>query len=286
MGPAGGPPGSPGGGPGGGGGRGGGPNTLIIAIVALVAVIAVAAVGFVVLGGDDDDSTDTADQAADDAGDAGDAADDAVEPRDDVTVADLEPVLLTTADVPAGYTQVEWVDDDADALTPEDVEATPECEAALERFGGTDASRQETGAEFEMENGANIEHTLSAAVAGDVTVAEVQAGMTSCGTFSYDDDGQVGTVTLTAEPLSGIGDAAVGVSMVVETSVEGTPVTAEMYGVLADRDGIHSSVAVTGGFPEDALTSGGPLVSDPPDRDAAVAMAETVDADIQASLGG
>jgi hypothetical protein len=55
------------------------------------------------------------------------------------------------------------------------------------------------------------------------------------------------------------------------------------------RPGSWWGVRVATGRPpnaDDALTSGGPLVSDSPDRDAAMALARTADARIQAAVAG
>jgi hypothetical protein len=238
-------------------------TTLLVAAIAVLAVIAVGTIGFVVLGGDDDDSADGG------------------EARTDLTLADLEPALLTTGDVPEGFESIPWEDDaDDDELTPDQIDGSPECEQVLERFSLSDGARQETGSEFEAENGASIESTLSVAIPDDVTVDEVREGINTCGTFSYDDGDSAGEITMSAEPVDGIGDSALFVTMVVATQAEGYDVSVEMNGILWDRSGVHSSVSYTGGFDDDAMSSG-ELHSLPIDQDALRSAAEAVDAKLE-----
>lgn len=244
------------------------PNTtLLVAAIAVLAVIAVGTIGFVVLGGDDDDSAD---------GGAGGG-----EARTDLTLADLEPALLTAGDVPEGFESIPWEDDaDDDELTSDQIDGTAECEQVLERFSMSDGSREETGAEFEAENGASIESTLSVAIPDDITVDEVREGINTCGTFSYDDGDTTGEITMSAEPVDGIGDSALFVTMVVATQAQGYDVSVEMNGILWDRSGVHSSVSFTGGFDDDAMSTS-ELHSLPIDQDALRSAAEAVDAKLE-----
>lgn len=238
-------------------------TTLLLVAIAVLAVIAVGTIGFVVLGGDDDDSADSG------------------EARTDLTLADLEPALLAAGDVPEGFESITWEDEaDDDTLTPDQIDGSPECEQVLERFSMSDSSRQETGSEFEAENGASIENTLSVAIPDDVTVDEVLEGINTCGSFSYDDGETSGDITMSAEPVDGIGDSALFVTLVVATQAEGYDVSVEMNGILWDRSGVHSSVAFTGGFDESDLSSG-ELHSLPVDQDALRSAAEAVDAKLE-----
>jgi hypothetical protein len=232
-----------------------------------------------VLGSDDGDDDDTATD-----GDA--PTDQAALPPADVTLADIEPALLTSSDVPAGYEQVEWVDESSDEqLGAEDIEASEECKEAFGRLAGADGAREETGSEFESQvDGGSITHTLSLAVEGDVTLSEVGEATSSCGTFTYTDGDQTGEITLSSEPVDGIGTEALGVTMLVSTETDGVPVSLEMYGIMWDHEGVHSSVQFTGGLDMATYTEGGPIEGVPADRDAASTAARTVDARIQEAL--
>jgi hypothetical protein len=274
--PQGGPPGgyAPGpGGPGGPGGHAPGPqrpgrgNLPIIVAIAVLAVVAVGTIGFVVLGGDDD---------------GGGAADG---PRADLTLADLEPALLAPADVPEGFESTPWEDDSGDDFTSDQIDGSPACEEVLDRFSLADSGRSETGAEFEAANGATIEHTLSIATAGDVTVDEVLDGVNTCGSFGFDDGESSGQITMSAEPVDGIGDSALLLMMQVDTVAEGYDVSVEMNGILWDRSGIHSSVGFTAGFDEGDL-DGTSLDSLPIDQGQLRSAAEAVDAKLQPIVGG
>jgi hypothetical protein len=262
-------------GPGAGGPYGGPPkrsnNTLLIIAIAVLAVIAVGTIGFVVLGGDDDD------------GDGGDQA----EVRTDLTLADLEPALLAAGDVPDGFESVTWEDGDADddTLSPDQIDGSPECQEVLERFSMSDAGREETGSQFEAENGASMENTLSVAIPNDVTVDEVREGINTCGTFTYDDGESAGEITMSAEPYEGVGDSALYVTMLVSTTAEGYDISVEMNGILWDRAGVHSSVSYTGGFEDDAL-SGSSLESLPIDQEGLRSAAAAVDAKLQPIVEG
>ncbi len=236
---------------------------MLIVAIAVLAVIAIGTIGFVVLGGSDDDSD----------------GDTATEPRTDLTLADLEPALLTSAEVPEGFDETEWVDDPSDNLTPDQIDGSAECEAALESFGMADTNRESVGTKFEdATTGANMESTLSVPVAGDVTLDEVRQGIGQCGTFSYDDGETTGDVTMSAEAVDGIGDDAMLVTMSLQTSAEGYDLQVEMNGIMWERAGVHASVNYTGGFDPDELATQTSLESQPVDQDALRSAAEAVDA--------
>jgi hypothetical protein len=238
-------------------------NTLLIVAIAVLAVIAIGAIGFVVLGGGDDD------------GGGGDTA----EQRTDLTLDDLRPALLTSAEVPEGFEETEWVDDPNDDLTPEQIDGSAECEEALERFGMADSNRDQAGTKFEHgDTGATIENTLSAPLADDVTLDEVRRAVGECGSFSYDDGETTGDVTMVVESVDGIGDEAIMVTMALQTSAEGYDLRVEMNGIMWDRAGVHASVNYTGGFDPDALATQTSLETQPIDQDALRSAAEAVDA--------
>jgi hypothetical protein len=60
---------------------------------------------------------------------------------------------------------------------------------------------------------------------------------------------------------------------------EGTPVSVEMYGILVEHDGVHSSVRATGALP-DVFGEDGSITSEPADRDLVRTLADTVDAKV------
>lgn len=85
----------------------------------------------------------------------------------DLTLADLEPALLTTDDVPPGY--VENGDDGEDGdegdepLTVDDVQTDPACQDVLEQLEGAGAGEDEGALTAELErpdDNASVTHDL------------------------------------------------------------------------------------------------------------------------------
>ncbi|HLM65029.1 MAG TPA: hypothetical protein VK306_12075 [Acidimicrobiales bacterium] len=268
-GPPGRPPGAYGPGPGGPGGPGGPAprrrsGALVVVLIVVVALV-VGGAAFVVASGGDDGAE--------------------PEVRNDLTLAELDPALLAAADLPETFTEVTWGADSGDELSPDDMDASEECTEALRRFAVNDGDEQETGSEFDSVDGATMTHTLSLVQADDPPIGDVRDAVGSCGTFGYDDGEDAGQITLEATSVDGIGDEALGISMLVETESQGTPVSVEMYGILVDRDGIHSSVRATGALPPD-YQPGDSIVSDPADRDLVRQAAEAIDAKVENVVAG
>jgi hypothetical protein len=235
-------------------GRRGG-TTGLLAAIAVLAAVAVGTIGYVVVGGDDETRV-----------------------RSDLTLADLEPALLTGAQVPDGFVQAEWTDNaTGDDLGPDDVDASPLCEAALGSFALMGGAEQVTGTEFEIEEtGATIEHTLSVAGPEDPDIPAIEDAIGACGEFAFDDGESSGTMSMSAMPIDGVGDAALLVVVGVRSSSGGFDVDLEMTGIMFERDGVQGTVAFMGGFDEDTLT-GGPIETLPVDRDALRSAAEAAD---------
>jgi hypothetical protein len=236
-----------------------------VVLIVVVALVLGGAAFVVASGGDDDD------------------AEPAV--RSDLTLADLGPALLAAADLPETFTEVTWEADSGDELSPDDIDASEECEEALRRFAVSDGDQQETGSEFDGVDGATVTHTLSLVQPDDPPIGDVRDAVGSCGTFAYDDGEDAGRITLETTTVDGIGDEALGVSMLVETESQGTPVSIEVYGIVVDLDGVHSSVRATGALPPD-YQPGDSIVSEPADRDLVRQAAEAIDAKVQGVVAG
>jgi hypothetical protein len=215
---------------------------------------------------------------------SGDDGDDmGTEPPEGVTLADLEPALLTEADVPSGFTLDESAGDDGsgdDPLENESIEASDECEEAIAAFEATDRERDEVSVSFTNDTDGSIEQDLSLADPDLPTLAQARAAIERCDTLRYSEEGATGEFRFETSDVDGIGDAAVGVTIAVDIEAEGIPFSFDMYGVLWERDGVQSSVNGFGGFDPSTLE----VV--PMDASQIEDLARTADRRIADVLGG
>jgi hypothetical protein len=201
---------------------------------------------------------------------------------EDLEIADLEPALLTADDVGEGFA-VDSEDGDDDETSFDDADVDPDCREALDRFEASDDDNDadDLQANFERQDGATVEHGLSLIQPDEPTLDEVADGLSRCERISYEDDGQQVEMRLGVEDVGGLGDDAVGVEMSLDVElVPGTGVTLDAYGIVAVRDGVASTVFVTG--PINAVT----LETGAADRDLARDLAETADEKVRQVLDG
>ena len=221
------PPGGPGGWqppPSGGGGR----RPLVIALGVIV-VLALVGVGALVLTKDSDDSPSG--------------------PPEGVTLADLEPALLTEADVGTDYWLDELADDDADeGGFGDEFDASDECEAAMEAAETDEEAREEISVGFTNRTDGELRQTISLGGDGLSTLAETRAAIEQCDTMSYSEAGAEGEITYRTSDVEGVGDDALGLTMDMVITTQGVTVSMQMYGVMWERDGIHATVSGYGGL--------------------------------------
>ena len=208
----------------------------------------------------------------------------------DLTLADLEPALLTTEDVPPGYVVSDDDDgegEDDEPLTVDDVETDPACQEVLEQLEGSGADEGESDeavltAELERpDDNASVTHDLWLGTPGDRTIGEVADLLRECDSVSYEAD-EMGTqaeMRMSVEEVDGLGDDAIAVEVDIEI---GGALTIELqsHGLLWSRDGVESNLFVDGAFDEVTLEAL------PPDRDLARSAAEAVDERIREVTGG
>jgi hypothetical protein len=189
-------------------------------------------------------------------------------------IADLEPALLTADDVGEGFTDdPSGPDDEDDEESFDDADMDPGCREALDRFEASedDDSSDDLQADFTRQDGASVEHGLSLIEPDEPSLDEVADGIDQCDRISYEDQGQQVVLQMAAERVDGLGDEAVGVDITFDISGLGFEVTLESYGLLVARDGVASSVYMTGPFSRTTLETG------PVDRDLTRDLAETAD---------
>jgi hypothetical protein len=229
----------------------------------LGAVAAVAIVGLaLVIGRSDDDSGD--------------------DPPPGVTLADLEPALLTLDDVGSDYDLAAADDDDdsEDALDADTVDASDECRTALGAFEASDATSESVEIDFEDEVDGTIQHSMSLTGDGQPQLADVRAALEECDTMTSEQDGAEITYAFDITDVDGPGDDAFGMTVAVDLSAPGYDLSFEMYGLMWQRDGVISSVAGFGGFDEEALEGL------PPDTDEVHDLAAVADARLEEVLAG
>ena len=221
------------GGPGGPAGPGGGGRNPLPIVLGLVAVALLGIAAVVAFGGDDG------------GGSSG--------PPADVALDDLEPALLTEADVGSDFTldsSGSDDDDDDDPLDPDTADASDECREALEAFEASDAGREEITVEFSNATDGAIDNAISLAQEGQPSLADVRGAMETCGTIGYSDSGTTGEFSFETSDVDGIGDAALGLTVDVTVESQGLEISFEMHAVMWERDGVHGTVSGFGGFDE------------------------------------
>ncbi len=201
-------------------------------------------------------------------------------PAPEVTLADLEPALLTLDDVGQPFRPDDG-DPAADPLVVPDDAASPICvETANALIGGTGAEQVSAGFE-KAEQVASVDHSLHLVARGEPTVDEYLDLLGGgCPTLVFTTtDGWHYELTSTAEPLAGLGSGGVAVSLHVESVDPGGVATrGDVYYVLWERGEVASRLHMV---LFDSLDQHPPI-----DTGWVQGLATTVDARLAAVLGG
>lgn len=197
----------------------------------------------------------------------------------DLEIAELEPALLTQDDVGGEFSASPSDDDgDDDPFDTEAADTSEECRRAMEQFEATDDDTEDNlMARFERaSDNVSVEHELSLLDPGEPTVDEIAGGLRQCERIAYEDEGQQVEMRMAVDEVDGLGDEAIGVAITIEVA---QLATVDTYGLIVARDGVGSSVYVTGPFdPADPLAGGAA------DRDMARDLAATADERLQRLL--
>jgi hypothetical protein len=235
---------------------------LVVLGVAAVLLVAVAGAA-VALGGDDDSSSPAAEgEAGDgpdtgsstselpDSGETGDAGDDGTADAS-VTVEQLEPALLSAAEAGPGF---ELSVDDGDEMTDDELEASPECRALLDSFeGNAAAGGDEVRVAYERPlDGAAVSHSLALAE-GAPAIGELVDALEQCSTLGWTDAASRGSIEMGVVPVDGPGEAAIGIEITITVSTATVETGVEGYGIISFREGVSSSVMVSGGVDPETL---------------------------------
>jgi hypothetical protein len=205
---------------------------LWIALGAVAAVAVAVVAVFALSGSDDDDSSDPA----------------------DLSLADLEPALLTEADVGTGYTlDPSGGEGDDDGGSMEGVAGSDECREIMESMEESGNTNEEVGVEFVDDSDSTVENTLGLLLPGEPTLDEVRAALELCDTMTFEEDGATGEVRITVEDVEGLGNDAIAVDMVLDLEVEGMSFPLEGHGVLWEREGVAADLFAFGGVDESTL---------------------------------
>lgn len=159
--------------------------------------------------------------------------------------AALKGALLTSADVPAGFTETEPTSDD----TPTDPGASA-CERfldELETFGGSAKTKVE--AEFEKGEDAGVGHLLVSyadEAAATAELAKIKALVTECGSFTSETDGLTSKGTITKLGLTGLSPDGIALNATFTFSAPGVPATSFGVDLSAARVGTTLSLVIFG----------------------------------------
>jgi hypothetical protein len=178
-----------------------------------------------------------------------------------VTLDDLEPALLTQADVGSSYRPDTGGDDSDDPLDSDSVDASEDCITALETFEEADAGTEEVGVDFVDDADGTIQHDIGLLGDGAPGLGDIRGAIEQCETMVFDEDGVSGEFRFEVADLDGLGDGAFGMTVTADMQTQGFDIDFQMYGVLWQRDGVLSSVAGFGGF-DDATFEGLPTDQD------------------------
>jgi hypothetical protein len=200
----------------------------------------------------------------------------------DLSLADLEPALLTEEDVGGDYTLDPGGgegDDDGDSLDMEGGAGSDECRELMDTEESGDTN-EEVGVEFVDDSDSMIGNTLGLLLPGEPTLDEVRAALEQCDTMTFEDEGATGEFRITVEDVEGLGDDAIGVDIVLDVEVEGLSLTIDSYGLLWAHDGVAADLFLFGGLDETTLEP--TVVDEARVRD----LAQTVDGRITEIVGG
>lgn len=249
------PPGAPPGGYGGpppSGGPSKGPLIAAVAVVAVLVLIAAAGVVFALTR------------------DGGTA---------DLTESEMERALLDEDDVDDGFTEDEESDDD-DSTDLDEIDADAECMDLLMELedqdnvvfdSSTDGDRPKAEVSFSDDEGIQLQQTITVDT-DDALDATVQV-TESCGEIEIDDGDTVGQIEYTLSDPIDVGDDSVALTVSFQAE-EPVPFDLEFEGIVWVRDGILSSLLLSGSLDED-------LESTPPDRSLLEDLAVEADEKLQ-----
>jgi hypothetical protein len=211
-------------------------------------------------GGDDDDSSEAA----------------------DLTLADLEPALLTEADVGDDY-RLDPSGGDGDGGGASGMDGfvwSDECREVMEDLEESGNTDDEVAVEFTDDSDGLVGNSLGLLLPGEPTLADVRATLEHCDTMTFEDSGASGEVRITTEDVEGLGDVALGVSFVVDMEVEGIEFTVDSYGLLWEHDGVDADMFAFGGLDQRTFEP------TPVDEDWVLELARTVDARLDEIVAG
>jgi hypothetical protein len=204
-------------------------------------------------------------------------------------LSDLEPALLTQDDVGDGFAPQSDTEGEEDgSAQPDTIDTTAECRETLERFGITFGSEapvgEEVSAAFERESdGVRVTHALGlrAHDDDDPTPSVLADAWGHCDRVTYELDGYQYELRLEADEVDDLGDDAWSVYTINDVTTRAdTHVRIQTYSLGVLRDGVHSSVNVTGSVGADAQES------EPADRDLARYLAQVADGNVRRVLEG
>jgi hypothetical protein len=173
--------------------------------------------------------------------------DDASAPAD-LSLADLEPALLTEEDVGGDYTLDPSGGEGDDSM--DGVAGSEECREVMESLEESGNTNEEVGVEFVDDSDGTVGNTLGLLLPAEPTLAEVRAALQQCDTMTFEDDGATGELHITIEDVEGLGNDAIGVDMVMDVEVEGMSLTVVSYGLLWEHDGVAADLFAFGGLDE------------------------------------
>ena len=265
----GGPPPPPGAPPPGAGGppSGGSRAPLVVGLSVVVVLVVVAVAGGVVLltrGGDD---------------------------RAQLSSAEMRRALLEVDDVGDGFTEEDDGSGGADVgeIPSEDVETSDECVALLEEYEDAEGDEavlfapttDEDGASlpsaevtFDDDDGVEVNQGITT---DEDTLGQARRFVEACEELAYDgEDEGVGEVTFSVDDGPDVGDASIRVDITVSTT-EPVEVEAGLAAVLWARDGIVSSVTLSGAIDDD-------LEAEDPDEDLLEDLVQEADERLQEAI--
>jgi hypothetical protein len=236
------------------------PSRRWLVVLGVAAVLLVAVAGAAVALGDDDSSSRAAEEEAGDGPDAGsstsEARDSDTDTGDDtaeasVTVEQLEAALLSAAEAGPGF---ELSVDDGDEMTDDELDASPECRALLDSFeGNAAAGGDEVRVAYERPlDGAAVSHSLALAD-GAPAIGELFDALEQCSTLGFSDADSRGSIEMGVVPVDGPGEAAIGIEITITVSTATVDTGVDGYGIISFREGVSSSVMVSGGVDPETL---------------------------------
>jgi hypothetical protein len=161
-----------------------------------------------------------------------------------LAIEDLKPALLTAGEIGEGYRrEPEFAD--VDSMSMDRFQVSDTCREALHVTGVGRPDERRLHVNFtNSDESTTLMHQISLVDEDDPQFSELSRALGECGTMRFESGDLQGQVRMTASALDGVGEAALEISIEVETHHGSLRVTTKGYAIAWAHAGVLSVVSV------------------------------------------